>query len=244
MNEKVRFAPTPRQLEGAQSSPDWSKAVVFESGQPPLLPLICQDAQTAQVLMVGYVSKETLDESLRSGQVVFWSRSRGARWKKGETSGNVFHIRRILLDCDGDALLAHVAPQGPACHRNSVTCFDASDDHGGFAQSDVGWSVLARLHQTVEARASGDDTESYTFKLLDAGLDRVLRKLGEECTEAILAAKNSTITGNADEFLEESADLLYHWLVALKAVNRSPADVLNVLRLREGGPRRRPTQKV
>jgi phosphoribosyl-ATP pyrophosphohydrolase/phosphoribosyl-AMP cyclohydrolase len=244
MNHKVHSPQLPLRLEGAQSIPDWSKALAFAADQPLVLPMICQDSSTGQVLMVGYVSAEALEASLSLGHAVFWSRSRGRLWKKGETSGHVLQIRRILIDCDGDALLALVDPAGPACHRDSVTCFDAPSGQGGFSETDVGWSVLARLQKTLETRAEGADPESYTYKLLNAGLDRVLRKLGEECTEAILAAKNSTITGNADEFLQESADLLYHWLVALKAVNRKPEDVLEVLRSREGGPRRALMQKI
>lgn len=232
-------------IEGAKTAPDWSKALAFAEGEPPLLPAICQDAATGQVLMLGYMSQEALEESLDSGQVVFWSRSRRRIWKKGETSGNVMNISRVFLDCDADTLLFFVLPQGPVCHRESVTCFDAErEDHCGFQETDVGWSVAARLFKTLEQRARGDDSESYTFKLLKAGVDRVLRKLGEECTETILAAKNATITENADEFLQESADLLYHWFVSLIALKKNPFDVMDVLRARELGPRRVQTEKV
>ena len=238
MKNPIESAAMRLQLEGAQSVPDWSKAVAFAADQPRVLPLMCQDIDSGQVLMLGYVSEVALEETLRTGEAVFWSRSRNALWRKGETSGNVLKIRRLLLDCDGDALLALVEPQGPACHRNSATCFDAEHAQGEFIETDVGWSVLARLQRTLELRARGDDPESYTFKLLNAGLDRVLRKLGEECTEALLAAKNSTITGNADEFVSESADLLYHWLVSLVALKVAPERVLEVLKGRMGAPRR------
>lgn len=234
-------------LEGAQQSPDWSKAIPFAPGQPAVLPMICQHISTGQVLMLGYVSKESLAETLRSGQVVFWSRSRNALWKKGETSGNVLNVRRVLLDCDGDSFLALVEPQGPTCHRHTTTCFDEQNVKSGesdFIETDVGWSVVARLFETLQRRAGGEDPDSYTYKLLQAGLDRVLRKLGEECTETILAAKNHTITADKNEFAEESADLLYHWMVALLAVGQTPADVFKVLRAREGGPRRVAVPKV
>ncbi|MEN9810818.1 MAG: hypothetical protein RLZZ488_2385 [Pseudomonadota bacterium] len=231
-------------IEGAAVTPDWSKAIAFAAGQPPVLPLVCQDLHSGQVLMLGYVSQESLAESISCGQVVFWSRSRAELWKKGATSGHVFNIRRLLLDCDGDTLLALVEAQGPACHRNSTTCFDAQKSAGEFAETDVGWSVLSRLFTTMQERAGGADKESYTYKLLQAGIDRVLRKLGEESTETILAAKNTSITGDAQEFLEESADLLYHWLATLIALEKKPSDVMDVLRSREGGPRRPVTKKV
>jgi phosphoribosyl-ATP pyrophosphohydrolase/phosphoribosyl-AMP cyclohydrolase len=244
MNDNRQSPQLPLKIEGACTSPDWSKAISFAPEQPPVLPMICQDKDTAQVLMLGYVTEETLTETLNSGLAVFWSRSRASRWQKGETSGNVLRISRILTDCDADCLLAMVEPQGPACHRNSVTCFDGQQTQGEFSETDVGWSALARLQRTLESRAGGADPESYTYKLMNAGIDRVLRKLGEECTETILAAKNSTITGSADEFLSESADLLYHWLVAVNALKRHPAEILEVLRSREGGPRRVPAQKI
>lgn len=232
------------EVSGARSAPDWSKAVVFAQGQPPVLPMICQHLHTAQVLMLGYVSQEAWERTLSSGEAVFWSRSRGDLWKKGETSGHVLKVHKIYLDCDADTLLAIVEPQGPACHRKSPTCFDASLDGGGFAEVDVGWSVLGRLYQTLLGRASGRDGESYTHRLLQAGVDRILRKLGEECTETILAAKNLTITAKAEEFHSESADLLYHWLVSLVALKQSPEKVLAVLKSREGGPRRVEVEKL
>lgn len=199
--------------------------------------MICQHIHTGQVLMLGYVNEEAWQSTLRLGEAVFWSRSRNCLWHKGETSGNRMLIRDILVDCDGDTLLALVEPLGPACHRNSETCFDTEAAAGQFSHTDVGWSVVARLFQVIQRRASGEDPESYTYKLLNAGLDRVLRKLGEECTEAIIAAKNSTITANAVEFTEESADLLYHWLVSLAALGVQPEDVFKVLKEREGAER-------
>lgn len=243
MNQHNQDARNKVSIDGAMASPDWSKAVQFASDQPLLLPLICQDNSTGQVLMQGYVSEQAFSESMRTGEVVFWSRSRNKLWKKGETSGNVMRIRKMFVDCDGDALLALVQPQGPVCHRASKTCFDAEVSNG-FSEIDVGWSVLARLYETICQRAEGTEPESYTYKILSAGADRVLRKLGEECTETIIAAKNATITGNSDEFCSESADLLFHWLLALRALGKQPQDVLDVLKSREGGPRRGVVDKV
>ncbi|MEY4066612.1 MAG: hypothetical protein RIR26_2820 [Pseudomonadota bacterium] len=232
------------EVRGARKTPDWSKAVTFSQGQPPVLPLICQNIHTGQVLMLGYVSEQAWEQTLTSGHAVFWSRSRGVLWRKGETSGNTLKVHKIYVDCDADTLLALVEPQGPTCHRESSTCFDATLSDGGFDEVDVGWSVLGRLYQTLCQRALGADQDSYTHKLLRAGVDRILRKLGEECTETLLAAKNLTITGSADEFHNESADLLYHWLVALVALKQSPEQVLAVLKSREGGPRRAEVEKV
>jgi phosphoribosyl-AMP cyclohydrolase / phosphoribosyl-ATP pyrophosphohydrolase len=206
--------------------------------------MICQNASTGQVLMLGYVNQNAWLRTLELGEAVFWSRSRNALWHKGATSGHRLIIKEVRADCDADTLLAFVEPVGPACHRLSETCFDEEQQAGIFSHTDVGWSVVARLFQTIETRARGSDPESYTFKLLDAGLDRVLRKLGEECTEAIIAAKNSTITGDVREYLEESADLLFHWLVSLAALKLKPADVLSVLLKREGAQRRGPSKRV
>jgi phosphoribosyl-ATP pyrophosphohydrolase/phosphoribosyl-AMP cyclohydrolase len=233
-----------RQLPKLELTPDWSKATRFEGGDECLLPMICQHVRTAQVLMLGYVNEEALEKTLESGEAVFWSRSRNQLWRKGETSGHRLLVRKVMLDCDSDTILALVEPLGPACHRNSATCFDEQLSSGGFAQTDVGWSVVARLFLAIEQRATGDDPKSYTYQLLNAGVDRVLRKLGEECTETLIAAKNSTITGDPSEFLEESADLLYHWLVSVAALGVRPEDVLNVLQGREGAQRRGPERKV
>jgi len=224
--------------------PDWGKAVVFSAEQPALLPLVCQNVGTGQVLMVGYVSKEAWEQTQSSGEVVFWSRSKGRLWKKGESSGHTLKVRRLLVDCDADALLALVEPQGPTCHRQSETCFDPETAEGGFESVEWPAAVLARVFATIQKRAAGEDPDSYTQKLLSAGIDRVLRKLGEECTEAILAAKNLTITEQKDEFCSESADLIYHWLVTLAALKITPDEVWAVLKSREGGPRRVQVDKV
>jgi phosphoribosyl-ATP pyrophosphohydrolase/phosphoribosyl-AMP cyclohydrolase len=232
------------EARGACQAPDWSKAVVPGDAQPPVLPLICQCFRTRQVLMLGYVSPEAWQRTLDSGEVVFWSRSRQKLWKKGETSGHVLKVKSLHIDCDADTILALVEPHGPTCHRNSETCFDEEKQSGVFEGVELGWGTLAQVHRTLEQKAMGSDPESYTYKLLQAGPDRVLRKLGEECTEAILAAKNLTITGNADEFVSESADLLYHWLVSLVALKVEPEKVLELLKGRMGAPRRLPGEKI
>jgi phosphoribosyl-ATP pyrophosphohydrolase/phosphoribosyl-AMP cyclohydrolase len=232
------------EVRGAHAQPDWGKAVVQVEGQPPVLPLVCQCFRTHQVLMLGYVSQESWHQTVQTGEVVFWSRSRGKLWKKGETSGHVLKVKSLHVDCDADAILALVDPHGPTCHRNTQTCFDEKNQSGGFESVDLGWGTLAQLHGSLEKRAQGGEPESYTYKLLQAGPDRVLRKLGEECTEAILAAKNLTITGNADEFVSESADLLYHWLVSLVALKVAPERVLEVLKGRMGAPRRVAGEKI
>ncbi|MBM3381916.1 MAG: bifunctional phosphoribosyl-AMP cyclohydrolase/phosphoribosyl-ATP diphosphatase HisIE [Betaproteobacteria bacterium] len=232
------------EVRGAHAEPDWSKAVAQGDGQPPVLPLVCQSFRTGQVLMLGYVSAEAWQQTLQSGEVVFWSRSRAKLWKKGETSGHFLKVKSLFVDCDADTILALVDPQGPTCHRNSETCFDEEREQGGFEGVAPAWGVLAQVHATLVQRAHGSDPESYTYKLMQAGADRVLRKLGEECTEAILAAKNLTITGDADEFVSESADLLYHWLVSLVALKVEPEQVLQKLRSRIGASRRVAGEKI
>lgn len=233
-----------RDVPERKPQPDWSKAVAHAPGQPPLLPMVCQNALTGQVLMLGYVNEEAWEHTLELQEVVFWSRSQGKLWRKGETSGHTLKLKAVRLDCDADTILALVEPQGPTCHRHSTTCFDLEKSEGGFENLDVGWSVASRLYSTILARASGDDPESYSYKLLQAGPDRVLKKLGEECTETLIAAKNATITGNAEEFCAESADLLYHWLVTLVTLGQTPEQVFAVLKSREGGPRRGEVKKI
>ncbi|MEY2988341.1 MAG: hypothetical protein RJB13_1862 [Pseudomonadota bacterium] len=242
----VQISPSLEKKQSLATSvnPDWSKAARYEGCSETLLPMICQHVSTGQVLMLGYVNQEAWQRTLELGEAVFWSRSRNALWHKGSTSGHRLIVKDIHSDCDADTLLAFVEPLGPACHRLSETCFDEQIDLDSFSRTDVGWSVVARLFQVIEAKAQGGEPESYTFKLLSAGLDRVLRKMGEECTEAIIAAKNITITGNADEYLEESADFLFHWLVSLAALKLEPKDVIEKLKKREGADRRGNVKKI
>ncbi len=177
-----------------------------------LIPAIVQHARSGEVLMLGYMNEAALHATLESGLVTFWSRSRQALWRKGETSGNLLHLVEVRQDCDGDALLVQAEPVGPTCHTGQPSCFHRSLDDTLLAQRLPASGVLARLHDTIHARSQSDDTESYTVRLLRGGVDRISKKIGEEATEVVIAAKNHA----PDEITYEVADLLYHTLVLLE----------------------------
>lgn len=185
--------------------------------QGGLVPAIVQDAATLQVLMLAYVNRDTLAETLQSGEATFYSRSRGGRWRKGETSGHRLKIVAVELDCDNDTLLFRVDPTGPACHRGTVTCFDEN--------ASLGIGRLGELEKTIVARASAPPEESWTAKLLAKGPKRIAQKVGEEGVETALAA----VAGDVAELNSEAADLLYHLSVLLYARGSSLAQVMDVL---------------
>jgi phosphoribosyl-ATP pyrophosphohydrolase/phosphoribosyl-AMP cyclohydrolase len=190
-----------------------------------LIPVVVQDAASGDVLMVAYANREALDRTAQTGLAHFWSRSRAALWRKGETSGNQMRVREVRADCDRDALLMVVDPAGPACHTGRRTCF--GDDTPTAA------GILEELGRVIGSRAAASPDSSYTARLLAKGPDHVLKKIGEEATEVVLAAKSES-----DERLaEEAADLLYHLMVAM-AQRRVPfARALEVLRARRRAAR-------
>ena len=180
-----------------------------------LLPAIVQHAETGAVLMLGYMSREALRETLARRRVVFFSRSKRRLWEKGETSGHDQAVREIRIDCDGDAVLYRVEQTGPACHTGARTCFAAAVGAEGsmVAGDDPGGHVLTRLAATIARRAADRPSGSYTVQLLDRGIPKVSQKVGEEAVEVVVAA-------NAEEperLASEAADLLYHLLVLLEA---------------------------
>lgn len=185
-----------------------------------LVPAVVQDADTLQVLMLAYMDAAALAETLESGEATFFSRSRGGRWRKGETSGNRLHVRQVLADCDGDALLVMAEPAGPACHENTTSCFGPEDAPG--------LGMLARLERVIAERAGADPASSWTARLIAAGPKRIAQKVGEEGVETALAGA----AGDDAELKAEAADLLYHLLVLLHARGLGLADVLQVLRER------------
>jgi phosphoribosyl-ATP pyrophosphohydrolase/phosphoribosyl-AMP cyclohydrolase len=191
-------------------------------GADGLLPVVAQDRRSGDVLMVAWADAEALRLTAQTGEAHFWSRSRGRLWKKGETSGHVLRVREARADCDRDTLLLIVDPAGPACHTGARTCFgEPTPTLGG---------VLDELRRVVESRALTAPEGSYTARLLAKGLDSTLKKIGEEATEVVLAAK-----GESDERLaEEAADLLFHLLVALHQRGLEPAAALEVLKRRRG----------
>jgi phosphoribosyl-ATP pyrophosphohydrolase/phosphoribosyl-AMP cyclohydrolase len=209
-----------------------------------MVPGVVQDAADGRVLMVAWLDAEALAATLATGDVHFHSRSRGRLWRKGETSGNVLRLVSLALDCDGDSLLLGVDPAGPTCHRNTRSCFDA-DGSPATARTE-GFAWLETLWATISARSADRTPGSYTVKLLEGGVDLAGRKVAEEATEVLLAAKNdeSAEAAGADraatqELLAgEAADLLYHALVLLAERGQQPRVVLDVLRGRHGQPAR------
>lgn len=182
-----------------------------------LIPVVVQDAATLQVLTLAYMDRAALDETIASGEATFFSRSRGGRWRKGETSGDRLHVVAITPDCDADSLVLKVRPVGNACHLNRISCFGEEDAPG--------LGRIARLEQTIAARAAADPAESWTARLLAEGPRRAAQKVGEEGVETALAGA----CGPDEELASEAADLVYHLLVLLRARHMSFQDVLDVL---------------
>jgi len=189
-----------------------------------LIPVVVQDRASGDVLMVAHANAEALARTAETGLAHFWSRSRGALWRKGETSGNGLRVRDARTDCDRDVLLLTVEAEGPACHTGTRSCFGETTPTAA--------GILEELARLIARSAVERPEGSYTVRLLGKGLDHVLKKVGEEATEVVLAAK-----GESDERLaEEAADLMFHVLVALSLRGVSVRDVMGVLRRRRGEP--------
>jgi phosphoribosyl-ATP pyrophosphohydrolase/phosphoribosyl-AMP cyclohydrolase len=190
-----------------------------------LAPAVVQDDRTGAVLMLGYMNEESLRRTIDSGLVTFWSRSRQELWQKGATSGNSLRVVEIASDCDGDALLVTARPAGPTCHTGETSCFGAATGSQGFAQLEQLWAVIADRVATMPAG-------SYTAELVSQGVNATTRKLTEEATEVLLAAKDHAGGLDRGELAEEAADLIYHLLVVLAERGTQPAAVLDVLERR------------
>ncbi len=221
-----------------RATPGATHAPTVTYGTDGLVPAIVQDRADGRILMVAYMDSEALAATLTTGEVHFHSRSRGRLWRKGETSGNVLRLVDLSTDCDGDALLVTVDPAGPTCHRGTRSCFDPEGDRverpsPGFAWLDTLWATIA---SRVETRPTG----SYTTTLLTGGVDAVGRKVTEEATEVLLAAKDDAVAeaAGADRtqshvaLTGEVADLVFHTLVLLGERGLSPAAVIATLRER------------
>lgn len=170
-----------------------------------LLPAVVQDAYDGRVLMMAYMNREALEKTIKTGKVTFWSRSREALWIKGETSGNFLDLVQVIADCDNDSLLILARPHGPVCHLNTPTCFDCEDKEIPSLQ------FLSELERLIRQREQERPPGSYTTELFESGVKRIAQKVGEEAVETALAATS----GDKEELLDESADLLYHLLVLL-----------------------------
>ncbi|HSW30538.1 MAG TPA: bifunctional phosphoribosyl-AMP cyclohydrolase/phosphoribosyl-ATP diphosphatase HisIE [Longimicrobiales bacterium] len=191
-----------------------------------LVPVVAQDAADGRALMLAFATREALERSLATGEMHFWSRSRGVLWRKGETSGNTLRVVSLHADCDGDAVLALVRPTGPACHTGEGTCFG---DGAAPEVPGAGDGVLATLDATLAERQAQRPSGSYTVRLLDDENLR-LKKLGEETAELVAALAK----GDPARAREEAADLLYHMLVALRAAGVAWGDVAAALHVRHG----------
>jgi len=173
--------------------------------QTGLIPVIIQDSNTLQVLMLGYMNREAYELTNQSGKVTFFSRSRNTLWQKGETSGNQLLVKELRVDCDGDTLLIKAQPTGPVCHTGDFTCFQENDlakDH-----------FLYVLEKIIQDRKNHPTESSYTKSLFQKGINKIAQKVGEEAVELVIEAKDN----NRDLFLGEAADLMYHFLVLLAA---------------------------
>lgn len=201
-----------------------------------LVPAVIQDVADSRVLMLAYMDAEALAATIQTGEVHFHSRSRGRLWRKGETSGNALRLVSFAADCDGDALLVTVDPMGPTCHRETRSCFDP--DGAASARATQGFDWLETLWSTIAARAAARPAGSYTTSLLDGGVDAVARKVTEEATEVLMAAKDDAVASSEatrGALAGEAADLLYHALVLLAERGMPPAAVIDTLRARHAG---------
>lgn len=222
-------------------------------GPDGLVAGIVQDVADGRVLMLGWLDAEALAATVTTGVVHFYSRSRGRLWRKGETSGHELRLQDLALDCDGDALLLRVIPVGPTCHTGARSCFDAGERVEATAAAPVlpvppiapggpsqGFAWLETLWTTIDGRAASRPTGSYTARLLDDGVDAVGRKVVEEATEVLIAAKDDATAQRLGEdraatrtaLSGELADLVYHALVLCAQRSLAPADVIRVLRER------------
>ena len=183
-----------------------------------LVPVIIQNAQTMQVLMLGYMNKEAFDQTIETKKVTFYSRSKKRLWMKGESSGNILSVIDIKMDCDNDSILIFVNPKGPTCHTGSTSCFKEETAKG----------FIYELEKTINDRINSKDSKSYTNELYQKGINKIAQKVGEEAVELVIEAKDS----NDELFKNEAADLLYHLLILLKAKDQSFSSIERVLKSR------------
>ncbi|MBX9784347.1 MAG: bifunctional phosphoribosyl-AMP cyclohydrolase/phosphoribosyl-ATP diphosphatase HisIE [Chitinophagaceae bacterium] len=184
-----------------------------------LMPAIIQDYKTSKVLMLGFMNEAAFAKTESSGQVTFYSRSKQRLWTKGEESGNFLNVKQVLLDCDNDTLLIKAEPLGPTCHTGADTCWSEKNHSDDF---------LYYLQDIIDLRRKSSDESSYVRQLFNKGINKIAQKVGEEATEVIIEAKDN----NEELFLNEAADLLFHFMVLLRAKDVSLQDVTYVLKQR------------
>ncbi|MFC4768342.1 bifunctional phosphoribosyl-AMP cyclohydrolase/phosphoribosyl-ATP diphosphatase HisIE [Effusibacillus consociatus] len=214
-------------------SKEWIDNLRFD--ERGLIPAIIQDFESKSVLMLAYMNRESLLKTIETGQTWFWSRSRNQLWNKGATSGHVQQVHRLAYDCDQDTLLLEVTQTGAACHTGEYTCFfeevvvgTSNGETGGNRTS--GFRILQELIDTIALRYKERPEGAYTTYLFEKGLDKILKKIGEESTEVVIAAKNDDST----ELIAETGDLIYHLLVLLKQKGIPFDDIQSELEKRHG----------
>lgn len=197
-----------------------------------LVPVIVQDIETGKVLMLAYANEEAITRTIESSRSHFWSRSRNRIWMKGEESGNIQHVKGIYFDCDGDTLLYLVDQEGVACHTGNETCFFRSihktDEKSAFISGET--EYIQKVFEVIQDRKQNPDADSYVSSLLEDDLERILKKIGEESTESIIAAQK----GDNREFIYEITDLWFHSLVLLSRLGLKPGDINEELKRRFG----------
>ena len=194
-------------------------AVDFNKFKDGLVPAIIQDFSTNKVLMLGYMNKEAFDHTMSSTRITFFSRSKNRLWTKGEESGNFLELKSVLLDCDSDALLLKVQPLGPVCHTGADTCWD---------ETNRGDDFLEYLEEIIELRKNSTDASSYVKTLMDKGINKVAQKVGEEAVELVIESKDD----DDQKFLDEAADLMFHYLILLNSKGYKLQSVKDILQKR------------
>lgn len=193
----------------------------FDKYKDGLVPAIVQDASTNKVLMLGFMNQEAINKTNNLGKVTFYSRSKQRLWTKGEESGNYLNLVSMLLDCDNDALLVKVNPSGPTCHKGTDTCWQEKNTES--------FGFISQLEDIIKHRKeNGKPEDSYVASLFDKGINKIAQKVGEEAIEVLIEAKDT----NDNLFLNESADLLFHYLILLQAKGFQLQDVINKLKQR------------
>lgn len=192
------------------------KEILFNKSTDGLVPAIIQDHNTQKVLMQGYMNRESLEKTLTEGKITFFSRSKNRLWTKGEESGNYLKLISYAVDCDGDSLLFKVEPNGPVCHTGSDTCWNEKNQPSDFLQI---------LEKVIEERKNGSDDKSYVKSLMQKGMNKVAQKVGEEAVELVIEAKDN----DHEKFLNEAADLLFHYLLLLNTKGFNLQNVKDIL---------------